>query len=111
MVVIELNSVSEFENLLKETENYELGKIVIMIYEEGPVYENMKLIYELISRESPDNKYYAMHLEACANDDVFCEKYDLFSYPVFLIMKYGNVMQRFETSTSMYFLSRYLFCN
>lgn len=50
MPVLEILSLVELNAELKETEEYELGKVVVMVYEEGPVYENLKLVYELISR-------------------------------------------------------------
>lgn len=50
MPVHQLKNVNEFNMLMEETKNYLLGKVIVMIFEDGPVNDSLWLQYELASR-------------------------------------------------------------
>jgi hypothetical protein len=89
----EIRDLTEFQ--LTINEKNPLGKYIFYIYQEGTV--SLKHLYELISRECPNHKFFTMNMEIC--DDEFNEKYEIFSYPVFLIIKEDCVLANFSTST------------
>lgn len=39
-------------------------------------------------------------MESLQDEDEFVEQFEIFSYPVFLVMKYGELHEKFEASTS-----------
>lgn len=40
-------------------------------------------------------------MDELQDEDEFAEEFEIFSYPVFLVMKYGKLHEKFDASTSI----------
>ncbi|KAL0480587.1 hypothetical protein AKO1_002602 [Acrasis kona] len=93
MPVHEVKNLNEF--FMCAGEANPLGKSVFYIYQDGTV--SLHHAYDLISRECPNSKFYTISMDIC--DDDFNEKYEVFSYPVFLVLKENKVLGNSSVST------------
>ncbi|KAF0977523.1 hypothetical protein FDP41_003515 [Naegleria fowleri] len=77
-----------------------MGYTVVYIYDDSsPTHSQLKPAFELISRECPFSHFFTISYEDCEGEGIL-EKYNINTFPYFLVFKGQNLIAQFESETA-----------